>query len=94
MSAQLKQVIDRFYAFNTPLRNVPKKALLLATCADTETWSMEALLTHFRALSRYLHWDEQPGLLAYGVYYPRDLETTDYPARPVGWGKPAAKRGD
>lgn len=81
MSAQLKQVVDRFYAFNASLRESPKKALLLATCADTETWSMETLQTHFRALARYLHWEEQPGLLAYGVYYPEDLEATDYPAQ-------------
>ena len=33
MSAQLKRVIDRFYALNDALRT-PKRALLLATCGD------------------------------------------------------------
>lgn len=81
MSAQLKRVIDRFYAFNAPLRESPKKALMLATAADTDTWVMDGLVIHFRLLCRYLHWEELKSLRAYGVYHPEDMEATDYAAK-------------
>ena len=45
MSAQLKKVIDRFFAINDLLRSKPKKAVLLATCGDAEEWVMASICT-------------------------------------------------
>lgn len=78
MSAQLKRVIDRFYALNDALRT-PKRALLLATCGDTETWVADALQAHYEALCRYLRWQDCGRIIAIGAYTRSDIETSDYP---------------
>ena len=80
MSAQLKRVIDRFYALNDALRT-PKRALLLATCGDTETWVADALQAHYEALCRYLRWQDCGRIIAIGAYTRSDIETSDYPGR-------------
>ncbi|MBO1678203.1 flavodoxin family protein [Bittarella massiliensis (ex Durand et al. 2017)] len=78
MSAQLKAVIDRFYAVNTALRQSPKKALLLAASGDDEPGVMEALVLHYQAVLGYLHWEDCGMLLARGMYTPEDLAGTPY----------------
>ncbi len=80
MSAQLKRVIDRFYALNELLRS-PRKAVLLATCGDTEAQAMDALQAHYDALCRYLKWQDCGRVLAVGAYTRSDIEASDYPAR-------------
>ena len=80
MSAQLKRVIDRFYALNDALRT-PKRALLLATRGDTETWVADALQAHYEALCRYLRWQDCGRIIAIGAYTRSDIETSDYPVR-------------
>ena len=66
MSAQLKRV---------------KRALLLATCGDTETWVADALQAHYEALCRYLRWQDCGRIIAIGAYTRSDIETSDYPGR-------------
>ncbi len=80
MSAQLKRVIDRFYALNELLLS-PRKAVLLATCGDTEAQAMDALQAHYDALCRYLKWQDCGRVLAVGAYTRSDIEASDYPAR-------------
>jgi len=86
MSAYLKAVIDRFYAFNDDLLGNHKKTILIAASGDNEPWTMDALETHYRTLCKYLKWDIQGILLAKGVYIREDIEATDYPARALELG--------
>lgn len=79
MSAQLKMVIDRFYANNTVLRSQKKKAILLAACGDTDSWTMDALVSHYEALCKYLNWDNAGSINAIGMYLRPDIEKSDYP---------------
>ena len=87
MSAQLKRVIDRFFAFNGVLRSAPKRAALLATCGDAEEWVTEALEAHYKSVCRYLGWESAGHLFARGVYTREDIERTGYPERAYLFGK-------
>lgn len=78
MTAQIKKVIDRFFAFNTELRSTPKKAALLATCGDKDTWAMDALVSHYETVCRYLKWEDTGKVLAFGVYERGDIEKSEY----------------
>ena len=79
MTAQLKRVVDRFYAINAALRSAPKRAMLLATGADDEAPAMEALVGHYRAICRYLGWKDAGAVLALGVGVRKDIEQTAFP---------------
>ncbi|MDL2254474.1 flavodoxin family protein [Ruminococcaceae bacterium OttesenSCG-928-I18] len=87
MSAQLKKVVDRFYAVNQTLLDNPKKAVLLATSGDADDWTMQALKAHYEALCRYLGWQDAGALYAEGVYTREEIEKTDYPGRAFALGK-------
>ena len=80
-SAQLKAVLDRFYAKNASLRQHPKGVCLLATCGDSETWAMDGLRAHYACFCKYMGWEDRGQVLAFGVSVPKDIEATDYPAQ-------------
>ncbi len=86
MSAQLKKVIDRFYAINEELRSKPKKAVLLATCADDEK-AFKALKAHYDALCEYLHWENHGQVLAHSCAIREQIEASAYPGEAYTLGK-------
>ena len=86
MSAQLKKVIDRFYAINEKLRSHPKKAVLLATCADDDT-AFDALRAHYKALCEYLHWTDEGQVLAELCATREQIEASAYPEQAYTLGK-------
>ena len=77
-SAQIKTVIDRFYANNYKLTG-GKKAFLLATAYDSNDWTMEALTAHYETLSRYLQWEDAGRVLAVGCGIRSDIEHSQFP---------------
>lgn len=79
MSAQIKRVIDRFYAINGALM-APRKAALLATCGDEDPTAFDGLKIHYELLCRYLKWEDCGQVLAIGAYRRGDLEASPYPA--------------
>lgn len=81
MTAQLKAVIDRFYAINTPLMESGKKAALLLTCADTDASVMDAPVAHYRAICDYLGWQDVGMVLGVGLGARADAEQSEYPAQ-------------
>ena len=80
MSAQLKTVIDRFYANNAKLMG-HKKAMLMATAHDPEDRTMQALSAHYKTILRYLNWENIGMILAVGCGQRSDIERTDFPAQ-------------
>ncbi len=66
ISAQLKAVIDRFYARDEAVRAKKHKAVLLCAAAATDDWTMEALECHFKIICRYLNWEDSGKVLATG----------------------------
>ncbi|AGN17336.1 flavodoxin family protein [Methanobrevibacter sp. AbM4] len=86
MTAQIKMVIDRFYANNLKLMN-DKKAVLLATAADNLDWTMSSLEYHYETICKYLGYENRGIILATGCNVRSDIEMTDYPNQAYELGK-------
>lgn len=79
MSAQLKTVIDRFYANNTKLCSSGKKAILMATAYDSTDWTMSSLTHHYQTLMKYLGWEDIGTVLAIGCGSRSLIENSQFP---------------
>ena len=90
MSAQIKRVIDRFYANNEALREIPRRGILMAACHDAEDWAMEGLVAHYRAILRYLNWTDGGVVLAKACGTRGDVENLEYPAQAYRLGRKLA----
>lgn len=87
MTAQLKSTIDRFYSVNSILREDPKKMLLIAAGTDVDNRAMGALKTHFKAICRYLRWQEGGMVLAFGASTVEDVKSSEYRTMARNLGK-------
>lgn len=79
MSAQLKTALDRFMPQREALRQHPLKSALLVTCGSNTDWNMDAILSHYQLLQKYLPWQDQGVVLAKNVFARKDIEGTDWP---------------
>ena len=86
-SAQMKRVIDRFYAINGRIKGAPKQAAFLMTYADTARKEAEPMLMHYRTLLEYLGWTSVGEVLAPGVWTAGSIRHTDYPQQAHRLGK-------
>lgn len=77
--AQMKRVIDRFYAINGRIKGACKKAAFLMTYADTSAEEAEPMLAHYRTLTDYLGWTSAGEVVAPGVWTAGSVRDTDYP---------------
>ena len=78
MTAQIKRVIDRFYAVNSKLRNKSKKAFLISAGSDEDAWAMDGIKTHFKNMCKYLKWERAGELLVLGAAKIEDVEGSLY----------------
>lgn len=78
ISAQLKAVIDRFYAINGQL-HVPKKAALLMTYANTAPSQAAPIAAHYDVLLDYLGWTDAGRVIAPGVWVEGSVSNTPWP---------------
>lgn len=65
-SAQLKRVIDRFYAFNGTLMSRRLKSVLITAAWNSDHWTMQDISAHYLTLCQYLHMDNRGMILATG----------------------------
>lgn len=86
ISAQLKALIDRFYAINGQI-HVPKKAVFLLTFANSGMKNADAVLAHYDALLDYLGWQDAGRVIAPGVWTAGSIKHTDYPKKAYDLGK-------
>ncbi len=86
ISAQLKAVIDRFYAINGSI-HVPKKAVLLMTYANTAASEAVPIKSHYDVLLKYLGWTDAGQVIAPGVWPVGAIERTKYPEQAYRLGK-------
>lgn len=86
ISAQIKAVIDRFYAINGQVHR-PKKAVLLMTYADTSTKEAQPIVSHYETLLNYLGWSDAGKIIASGVWTEGDIKHTQYPQKAYELGK-------
>ena len=87
ISAQMKRVIDRFYAINGQIKGVPKKAAFLMTYADTAAKEAEPMLVHYHTLLEYLGWTSIGEVVAAGVWTAGSVRNTNYPEQAYRLGK-------
>ena len=88
LSAQLKAVIDRFYAINGKI-HVSKKAALLMTYANTATSQAEPIKSHYLTLIDYLGWSDAGQVIASGVWPVGAVNGTKYVKQAYELGKNA-----
>ena len=86
ISAQLKAVIDRFYAINGQIHR-PKKAVLIVTYADNSLEKENVIINHYKVLLNYLGWQDAGQIIAAGVWPVGAVNNTDYPRRAYELGK-------
>ena len=86
ISAQLKAVIDRFYAVNGQI-HVPKKAVLLMTYANRSKRDESPIVTHCEVLLEYLGWTNAGTIIAPGVWPVGAIQATPYPEQAYRLGK-------
>ena len=87
ISAQMKRVIDRFYAINGRIKGHAKKAAFIMTYADTSTKEAEPMLMHYRTLMDYLGWQSVGEVVAPGVWTEGSVKDTKYAEQAYELGK-------
>lgn len=70
VSAQMKAVIDRFYAFNGQLTSKRLKAALIVAAWNSDSWTMTDVSNHYLTLCRYLCMEDMGQILATGCGTP------------------------
>ena len=86
ISAQIKAVIDRFYAINGQI-HIPKKAVLILTYADTSSKEAQPIISHYETLLNYLGWSDAGKVIASGVWTEGSINNTQYPKQAYELGK-------
>ena len=86
ISAQIKAVIDRFYAINGQI-HVPKKSVLIMTYADTSSKEAQPIINHYETLLNYLGWSDAGKIIASGVWTEGSVNNTQYPKQAYELGK-------
>ncbi len=89
ISAQLKAVIDRFYAINGQIHR-PKKAVLLMTYANSAASEAVPIKSHYDVLLKYLGWEDAGQIIAAGVWPVGAVNRTAYPQQAYELGKTIA----
>ena len=76
-NAQLKAVIDRFYAVNPRLKlQTEKKAILLTAGGGKEEWIPEGIFANYRTMLRYLNWTSLGQICALSCHTKEQLPRT------------------
>lgn len=80
INAQIKAVIDRFYANNSALQG-GKKAALLLTMADETNESADGARVFFDRFTEYMRWENRGVIEAVGCWTREDAENSVYPQK-------------
>lgn len=86
-SAQLKAVIDRFYALNGRIKGASKQAAFLMAYADTNPKEAEPMISHYQTLLHYLGWKDRGRVVAPGMWPAGAVQNTTYARQAYELGK-------
>lgn len=76
--AQIKNVIDKFYAFVVGGKEFKNKECALLTCGgDSEEKAFDGLVRSYELIAEYLGWKDRGRLVLTGVNAKGDIEKTD-----------------
>lgn len=87
MSAQLKKVVDRFYAFNTRLSSSGMKTALIVAAWDSNDWTMQDVKAHYETLCRYLQFENKGEILGTGCGSVAMTKATGFPKAAYEFGR-------
>ena len=87
MSAQLKTVVDRFCAYNSSLNGKHLRSALLTVAWNSDDWTFDALVSHYKTLVRYIRFKDMGMVLGYGCGTPSMTKTSGYPEKAYQLGK-------
>ena len=87
VAAQLKTLVDRFYAFNEELMGKKLKTALIAAAWDSEDWIMQALVSHYQTICRYLNFQDMGMILGLGCGTPDMTAASAFPEKACEFGK-------
>ena len=85
-NAQLKTVIDRFYANSEALR-APKDTALMLTMADDTMESADGAILSYRNMMGFMNWKDRGVIAARDCWERADIEKSQYPALAYELGK-------
>ena len=86
MTAQIKTVIDRFYAIEAEIHNNKKTALMMAF-ADTTMESAQGAMASYYGMVDYLGWEIVDVIAAGKSRTPEDVLNSDFPKQAYELGK-------
>lgn len=86
-SAQLKSVLDRFYAINGRVKGASKKTAFLMAYANSAESDAHPMLQHYRTLADYLGWEDKGTVIAPGVWTAGAIKDTPYGGEAYRLGK-------
>lgn len=87
ISAQLKKVVDRFCSFNSSLQSKHMKSALLAVAWNSDSWTFDALESHYKTHVRYLNLKDQGMILGRGCGTPGMTARSIYMSKARQFGK-------
>ena len=87
MSAQLKALLDRFCAFNGSIQKKRMRSALISVAWNSDDWTFEALMAHYRTLTRYLNLTDMGTVLGYGCGTPSMTRRSPYPQQAYALGR-------
>lgn len=87
MSAQIKMVIDRFYAVNGRIQEKRMDSAFLSVCWDSDAPSMGALKHHYETVAGYLNWRDRGAIYGLGCGNRAMTEATEYPRQAYELGR-------
>lgn len=86
INAQLKAVIDRFYANDAALHN-NKRAVLMLTMADDTMESADGAIASFKGMTNFLGWEIAGTVVGVNCWTLAMLKETKYPQQAYELGK-------
>lgn len=85
-SAQIKTVIDRFYALNGTLHS-PRKTAFLMAYANMSAKDAEAMTAHYKTIADYMGWEDVGSVIAPGIWTAGSIKGTKYATQAYESGK-------
>ncbi len=85
--AQAVAVVDRFYSFNTELRESHKKTVLLAVAWDNTPLSFEVTQAFYDKVVSYMGFEDSGRVIGIGCGTPEITAASDYPEKAYRLGR-------
>jgi len=86
-SAQLKKVIDRFYAINGKIKGDSKKAAFIMAYANSSPKDAQPMIVHYQTLVDYLGWKDAGQVIAPGMWTAGEVKNTSFADKAYQFGK-------